>query len=74
MFKQEFIKAWRAGEDYQSLMALAKRHQDAGLAPKETYEILQEIWKENGLDRQEGGRLQDALEAVMERVWYECPA
>lgn len=74
MFKQELIKAWRAAQDHQSLLALAKRFHGEGQALRETYDILQQIWKENGLDDQEGGRLQNTLEAVMERVWYECPA
>jgi hypothetical protein len=75
MFKQEFIKAWRAGQGHQALLALVRRHQTQGLAPQEAYRTLQQVWQEQGFDRQqESGALQDVLEGVMERIWYECPA
>lgn len=45
------------------------------MSPQQAYEMLQQIWLEFGFDKvEEGSRLQDDLEYVMEKIWYECPA
>jgi hypothetical protein len=74
-FKQEFLSALKGGQDCMALLDLARGLQGEGLPPEQIYETLQEIWREFGFDkRQDGGVLQNNLEAVMEKVWYECPA
>jgi hypothetical protein len=74
-FKTEFLTALRAGQDYPALLDLVRRHEAQGLSPKEAYGELEQIWLEHGFDeKREGTPFQDNLEAVMEKVWYECPA
>lgn len=74
-FKQEFLSALKGGKGYQTLLEMVRRFQKEGLLQQQTYDDLQEIWLEFGFDnRQDGGDLQNNLEAVMEKVWYECPA
>lgn len=75
-FKDYFLTALRAGEDYDALMELVNRHCAQGLSIDAAYASLQEIWLEHGFDTTvaEEGTLQDALESVMEKVWYGCPA
>jgi hypothetical protein len=71
----EFETAWKAGDDHDSLLALVHRHQQLGLAASEAYTILQQLWRENGFDDCEStNQLQDNLEYVMEKLWYEQPA
>ena len=71
----EFETAWRAGDDYDSLLALVDRHERQGLAVTEAYGILQQLWLDNGFDNCDGsGPLQDKLEFVLEKLWYEQPA
>jgi len=73
--KDEFLTALRGGEDYDVLLELVHRHQGQGLSPQKAYAILHQIWLEFGFDKvEEGSRLQDDLEYVMEKIWYECPA
>jgi hypothetical protein len=70
--KDEFLKALRAGQDHQALLALVHRHQAQGMAPRDSYNVLEEIWQELGFaDTEEGGSLRDELEFVMERVWFQ---
>jgi len=73
--RDEFLTALHGGEDYDALLELVHRHQAQGLPPQEAYAILHQIWLEFGFDKvEEGSRLQDDLEYVMEKIWYECPA
>lgn len=73
--KEEFLTALRDGEDYDALLELVHRYQAQGLPPQEAYAILHQTWLEFGFDKiEEGSRLQDDLEYVMEKIWYECPA
>jgi hypothetical protein len=73
--RSEFEKAWRAGNDHDSLLALVHRHQQHGVPAHEAYGILQQLWLDNGFDDSEGTNpLQDNLEYVMEKLWYEQPA
>jgi len=73
--KTEFLTALRAGQEYDSLLDLVRRHEARGLSPQGAYELLQQIWLEHGFDeKREDTPFQDNLEAVMEKLWYECPA
>jgi hypothetical protein len=72
LLKDEFLKALRAGQDYKALLALVHRHQAQGMAPRDSYNVLEEIWQELGFaDTEEGGPLRDELEFVLERVWFQ---
>jgi hypothetical protein len=73
--RSEFERAWRAGDDHDSLLALVHRHEQQGLAAREAYAILQQLWLDNGFDNSDGDHpLQDKLEYVLEKLWYEQPA
>jgi hypothetical protein len=73
--KQEFLVALAAGQEYDALLELVRRHEARGLAPREVYNTLQKIWLEFGFDNEvNGSSMQNELEAVMEKIWYECPA
>lgn len=73
--KNEFLTALRDGKDHDALLELVHRHQVQGLPPQKAYALLQQIWLEFGFDKvDEGSRLQNDLEYVMEKIWYECPA
>ena len=73
--RDEFLNALRSGAGHDALLDLVHRHQAKGMSPQEAYRVLQQIWQESGFDGAEGGgTLQDNLEYVMEKVWYECPA
>jgi hypothetical protein len=71
-FKNDFLSAFRAGENYDALMTLVRHYRAEGLSVEATYEVLQQIWQEHGFDLKpaEEGTQQDTLEAVMEKVWY----
>ena len=73
--RDEFLTALRSGEEDDALLELVHRHQTQGLSPQEAYALLHQIWLEFGFNKvEEGSRLQDDLEYVMEKIWYECPA
>ncbi len=70
--KDEFLKALRAGQDHKALLGLIHRHQAQGMVPRDSYNVLEEIWQELGFaNTEEGGPLRDELEFVMERVWFQ---
>ena len=70
-FKSEFVTALQAGQDYDALLALCRRHELQGLSPSAAYHLLEQIWLEHGFDeKREDTPFQDNLEAVMERMWY----
>lgn len=70
-FKQEFLTALRAGEGYEMLIELVRRHHSQGLSIDAAYEALEQIWLDHGFNKEDdGGAFQDNLEAVMEKVWY----
>jgi hypothetical protein len=59
----EFETAWRGGNDFDSLLELVRRYEQNGLAPREAYWILQNLWLENGFNDSDGDNpLQDKLE------------
>jgi hypothetical protein len=73
--KDEIVKARRAGQDHKALLALVHGHQAPGMAPRDSYDVLEEIWQELGLaDTEKGGPLRDELEFVRERVWFQGSA
>ena len=72
--KQELLTALRAGQGYAPLLETVRRHQAQGLGSEETYQILQQLWLELGFNNAEGDPLQATLEALMEKIWYECAA
>jgi hypothetical protein len=73
--RDDFETAWKAGDDHDSLLALVRRHQEQGLGARKAYDMLQQLWLENGYDDCEGTNpLQDNLEYIMEKLWYEQPA
>jgi hypothetical protein len=73
--KDEFLAALHRGDDHDTLLDLVHRHQDQGLSSLEAYQILQQLWLEFGFNKiEEGSSLQDNLEYVLEKIWYECPA
>ena len=70
----EFETAWKAGDDYDSLLALVQRRQQQGFAPTEMYGILQQLWLDNGFDDCDGSTpLQDKLEYVLESSGMNNP-
>jgi hypothetical protein len=72
---QEFLAALHAGDDYDSLLELVRQYLAKGMAWRAIYDTLHRIWLDFGFDaKEDGGALQDNLEAVMERVWFGCPA
>jgi hypothetical protein len=74
-FKQEFLAALQAGKPDEVLLKIVREWQGQFASQREVYDILQEIWLEQGFDeRSGGGPIQDSLEYVMEKIWYECPA
>jgi hypothetical protein len=74
-WKARFLTALRSGVDYGALLELVHRQQAQGLTPQLAYEILEQIWLEYGFDEiEEGSDLQNNLEYVMQKIWYECPA
>ena len=74
-FKNDFLTALRAGEDYAALMDLVRCYRAQGLSVDVVNRILQEIWLEQSFNEKEAqeGTLQDTLESVMEKVWYGYP-
>ncbi|HLW67450.1 MAG TPA: hypothetical protein VKS79_19200 [Gemmataceae bacterium] len=74
-FKSEFLTALREGKSDETLLNIVRAHEAQFPNLRAIYEILQGIWLDFGFDeRSDGGALQDTLEYVMEKVWYECPA
>jgi hypothetical protein len=72
---QEFLAGLQNGMDHDSLLDMVHRYQRRGMSPREAYDTLQQIWLDFGFDKiEEGSGLQDNLEYVMEKTWYECPA
>ena len=62
--KQEFLAALAAGQEYDALLELVRRHEARGLAPREVYNTLQKIWLEFGFDNEvNGSSMQNELEA-----------
>ena len=73
-FKKAFLTALRANEPDAALLELVREWQARFPSMRDLYDILQQIWLEFGFDeRSDGGSLQDRLEFVMEKVWYDCP-
>ena len=71
----EFVTAWKAGVDHNALLEMVHRHQADGLSPQEAYRTLHELWLESGFnDAAESNPLQDNLEYVLDKIWYEGPA
>lgn len=73
--KNEFLAAWKAGQDHDALLGIVHRHQGKGVSSQEAYEVLHQLWLESDFnDVETTGTLQDDLEYVLEKIWYECPA
>ena len=73
-FKQRFLEALRAGKDDEALLTMARKSVTGSFCFRDAYDVIQSIWHDLGFDeRSDGGALQDRLEYVMEKVWYECP-
>lgn len=74
-FKARFLNALRAGADDDALLKLARESATETFDLGRVYNAMQAIWREHGFDeRSDGGSIQDRLEFVMEKVWYESPA
>ena len=74
-FKKDFSEALQSGTDHAGLLELVCCHQKQGLTSEDAYQIMQQIWIDLGFDKaSEEGALQNNLETVMQRIWYECPA
>lgn len=70
--KIAILAALRSGEDDRSLQELVHLYQAQGMTPRDSYNVLQEIWQEFGFhETEESGPLRDALEYLMERVWFQ---
>jgi hypothetical protein len=69
----EFEKAWKAGQDYDCLLTLVHEQQRRlGMNATEAYAILQQLWLDNGFnDSADTNPLQDKLEYILEKLWYE---
>jgi hypothetical protein len=73
--RSDFEAAWKAGEGHDTLLELVRRHKTQGLPVQEAYQILLQLWLECGFnDAEQSSALQDNLEYVLEKLWYECPA
>jgi hypothetical protein len=73
--KQELLEALHSGKNHRMLLELVHRHQAQGLTPQESYDVLEQIWRELGFGEDEsGGGSRDDLEYVMEKVWFQGPA
>ena len=72
----EFEKAWTAGDDYDPLLTRVHQYQERhGINATEAYAILHQLWLDNGFNDSDGANpLQDKLEYVLEKLWYEQPA
>jgi hypothetical protein len=75
-FKDKFKTSLTSGADHDQLLALVHEHQaHGGMSSKEAYAILHQVWLDLGFDdSNQPSALQDNLEYVLEKVWYECPA
>jgi hypothetical protein len=74
-FRNEFLGALRAGKTDEDLLKIVRAHQAHLSNLREVYDVLQDIWMELGFDEHsDGSALQNTLEYVMEKIWYECPA
>jgi hypothetical protein len=70
--RAEFEIAWRAGKDHDALLELVHAQ---GLPPKEAYQVLEQLWLDCGFDDvEQASPMQDNLEYVLEKIWYESPA
>ncbi len=70
-FKQEILAALHSGQDHCRLLEIVRRHLGQGLKTEESYELLEQIWRELGFpDAEESTALRDDLEYLMESVWY----
>jgi hypothetical protein len=61
----------RAGDE--ALFAIVREHYAGGGTQSQAYNTLQEVWEERGYHEDEHDApdpKRDALEYVMERVWY----
>ncbi|MBI2805168.1 MAG: hypothetical protein HYX68_09350 [Planctomycetes bacterium] len=74
--RAQFERTWRAGYDYDALLTLVHEQQERlGNNATESDAILQQRWLDNGFnDSADANPLQDKLEYVMEKLWYEQPA
>lgn len=73
-FKNRFLEALRAGNDDGALLKMARDSATQSFGLHDAYEVMQNIWHDFGFDeRSDGGKLQDSLEYVMEKIWYEIP-
>ncbi len=72
LLKQEILTALSSGSDHAALLELVRRKEAQGLTPRESYNVLEGIWRDFGFaDTEEGGPLRGELEFVMERVWFQ---
>lgn len=69
-FKNDFLTALQAGEDYEALMDLVRHYCMQGLSMEAAYAALHEIWLEYGFDTEGADEetMRDTLETVMEKV------
>ncbi|MEX0701679.1 MAG: hypothetical protein WD069_06235 [Planctomycetales bacterium] len=74
--KGEFRTALESGANDAALLELVRRHKASGLAQRDAYDALQELWQEYGFhdDDQTESEVRNNLEYVMENVWGFCPA
>ena len=74
-FKNRILAALRAGRRDEDLLGIVRDSQPQFSNIRAVYDALEQIWQEMGFDeRSDGGAIQDSLEFVMEKLWYECPA
>jgi hypothetical protein len=73
--KHEIIDALNNGAGHQRLLVILRSHAAELSGPKAAYRLLEEIWKELGLNQgSEDSELRDELEFAMERTWYTSVA
>ncbi len=73
--RTEFLTALRRGDDHDALLELVQCYQSAGMSPPQAYQLLHGLWLQFGFNKiEEGSDLQNNLEYVLEKVWFECPA
>lgn len=73
-FREAILTALRADKSDAALLELVREWQTHFPSIRDLYDALQALWLDMGFDeRSDGDPLQDRLEFVMEKVWYDCP-
>jgi hypothetical protein len=68
----ELLVALESGETHETLLRRLHDYESKGLASKELYRVLEQIWLEHGFGAKDGGgSLREDLEFIMEKLWFQ---